>query len=392
MRIALLFLIPSVLGASDVNTLFARGQAALAAHDARGARAAYAEACSGPGSDTLFAHAVCAHVNGVLDNSESWYGQALAVWDQLAPAYPDFHASTLICLADLLSASHRFVEAEALLDQAQKIAASPSVVASIGSHLGALYGRLDQPERGRKLLGEAVSEMENIEPTPTHELAYAWNALGVIDLAEGHYSEGETAIRKALALEEKTEYQGNLAAALDLKGSLGQAETLLGRVRTAIEAQYGPESPEAARVLENLGSLESRRGKFGTAEDFSERTLAIVRHARGRDSFDAVSAEVNLAAVYLRQHKTAQAAATMPDEARLNRFLQSDSGLLAAGLHHLAVLRAQQRRWKEADALYRETIHLYVGRLGTDHPDVASIRQDYAAMVKAGRYVHPSQT
>jgi tetratricopeptide (TPR) repeat protein len=397
MRIALAFLIPSLLAATDVKTLFEKGQAALAARDIASARTYYAQACSSPGSDTLLAQAICEHVNGVLDNSELHYRKALIIWENLAPAYPDFHATTLICLADLLSASHHATEAESLLADARGIAVAPAVAASIGSHLGAVYARSEQPERGRPLLTEALEKLESLEPSPKHEIAWAYNTLGTIDLNAGHYAEAETSIRKALAIEDKTEYQSNLAAAFNLEGKVDQAEILLRRVRSTFEAEYGPGSLEVALVSSNLGVVESTRGKFGTAEDLSQQALAVFRRERGPDSYDAVAAEVNLGAVYLRQHKTVEAAKALPDEARLGQFLNGDPRLLADGIRQLADLRTQQRRWKEADVLYRKAIGLYAERLGANHPDLAGIRHDYAAMAKAGHLpghnaAHPNQT
>jgi tetratricopeptide (TPR) repeat protein len=408
MRVTVLVFLASsaAFATNDVDGLFKRGDAAFAAQDMKGARTAWTDACSGPDSKTQFARAVCEHVSGVLDNSTGHlesaafhYRGALAIWEQLAPERADFHVTTIISLADLLADTGNMSEAEKLLNDARLIVkpledSAPQVFASVLAHSGAYYGRSSQPEQGRPLLNDAIARYNRLPKPPLADLAYTLNALAMIDLGGGQYAASESKLRRALAMAteslgekhpETTGYQINLALVLDVEGRFSQAETLLRRARVLVEARSGPDSLQAAAVLSELSSVECGLGKFGTAEDLAEQTLVILRKDHAPDKPEVVLTEISLASIYLRQHKTADAAKILPEAVRLERGLAVDPRLLADGVRHLGDLRAQQRDWEAARVLYSEAIGIYEQRLGRNHPDLAPVLRDYAAVLKQQR-------
>jgi tetratricopeptide (TPR) repeat protein len=351
-------------------------------------------ACLGPESKTLIAQAVCEHLSGVRDNTarqfstaEAHYRKAVALFPQLTPRRKDLEAISMISLADLLGATGRIEEAEKLMKEAGEIA-PPKVMPSALGHLGALYGRTADPERGRPLLTEAIRIFEQPEFSKPGELAYAYNALGMMDLAAGKYTAGESGFRKALELgapPETIDYQTNLALALYMEGRSNQAEILLQRARPGADEQQN------AAILADLAVVESALNRFGTAEDIAEQALAALRRGHAEDSPEVVAMQVSLGSIYLREHKTREAAKILPRAVELERGMAIDARLRGDGIRRLADLRAQQRHWAEAASLYREAIALYEERFGSTHPDIDPLRREYASASRAAaRGSHPA--
>lgn len=355
---------------------------------------------AGQSPQSSVAVAVGEHLAGVrenseghLDKAESHYRNAIAIWDQLAPAQPQLQAITLISLADLLAASERLPEAHTLLDRALVIAQpleqkSPDVVASVISHLGAFYGRTEQPERGRPLLNEAIRRFGELKDPDIAEVAYAYSALGMLDLGAGKYSDGEASLREAVTRAVKAlgethpetiGYQTNLALALYYEGHFNRAEVLLQRARLMADKNTDLLS---AAILSELAAVECALGKFGTAENLTEEALVVLSRNHGPHTLEVAALKVSLATLYLREHRVAAAARILPDAVQLERSLAVDPRVRADGIRRLADLRAQQRNWSEAEELYRESISLYRERLGANHPDIAAVLRDYAVAVK----------
>jgi Tetratricopeptide repeat len=64
------------------------------------------------------------------------------------------------------------------------------------------------------------------------------------------------------------------------------------------------------------------------------------------------------------------------------RHAHEDPSHLATGLSNLAVLFDNQRRFAEADPVYREALPLLTTALGPDHPHVAALMRKQAASLR----------
>src|SRR5205085_1152213 len=117
--------------------------------------------------------------------------------------------ATLMNLGQLYIQERRWDEAEATLKRSIDIAranasTSADLLPSALTRLGSLYGLMDDPERGRPPLNEAIAVFRTAKPVDSAELAYALGALGMIDVSQGFYAQAEAKLREAEALAESS--------------------------------------------------------------------------------------------------------------------------------------------------------------------------------------------
>jgi tetratricopeptide (TPR) repeat protein len=216
----------------------------------------------------------------------------------------------------------------------------------------------------------------------------------MLELSSGHYKSGESDLREAVSLAEASlgeanpetaAYATNLALSLLIQGQYSRAETLLRRARFVTESRFGPDSLELVNVLGELTSVETGLGRFQLAEDYGSKALLILNSHLPADSWEIVFTKVNLGALYLREHKIAEAQTILPGAVEAERHFLPEGRTLGDGLRNLAVLRVQQHAWDDAEALYREAIGLYERKLGAEHPDLAPVLREYAGVLKHQR-------
>ena len=292
--------------------------------------------------------------------------------------------------------AHQLADAKEKLERALELAKTisppdPELYATVLSRSAGLYADLDDPDRARRMLDEAITGLRALTPPNTSELAWAYSSLGMIDLGVGQYQPGESHLRQAVAFaqdslgEENPEtalYATNLALALQVQGKYSGAETLLRRARFVIESRLGPDSVDLVAVLAELTSVEAGLGKFRNAEACGERALSLLNRYVPGGSLEIVLTQVNLGSLYLREHKTAEAERILPAAVEAERSFLKDGRTLGDGIRILAVLKAQQHSWDDAESLYREAIGIYERKLGSDHPDIAPVLREYAGVMK----------
>jgi tetratricopeptide (TPR) repeat protein len=368
-----------------------------------------AEACG----STLPAIAVCNHRLAVSDNAvrhtaqaEVHYLRALAAWEQTSGMYLQPWCISLMDLGQLYRQQRRVPEAEKLLlqalDMARRIEAqSPETYPEALSRLGGLYGESDQPERGRPLLTEAIGRLGKLGPDQTAELASAYNSLGMIDLAAGHLSAGESNLHRAVDLAasslgedhlETATWQINLALALVLEGQFERAEPLLRRARFLVETRavngagesdprLAPD-PRLATILAEFSAAAAGENKLALAEDYAQQELSVLTRQPAPDAIAIALAQVNLGTIYIREGKIDEAERILPAAVAAERRIAAGERILADGIQRLAALRAIEQSWREAEALYREAIGIYESRLGPDNPQLAPVLRAYAGVLK----------
>jgi tetratricopeptide (TPR) repeat protein len=345
--------------------------------------------------------ATLANDRGDTAQSEMHYLRALTAWEQTGETRLQPWSTSLMNLGQLYrqqrrapEAERRFLEAIAI---ARRIEAQfPEAYPEALSRLGGLYGESDQPERGRRLLTEAIAKLGKL-PGETAELASAHNSLGMIDLAARHLTAGEANLRKAVELAasslgedalETTTWRINLALALVLEGQYGRAEPMLRRARFVVEtrAATGSAKPDTrlAAIFAEFSAAAADENKLALAEDYAQQELAVLTRQPVPDETAIALAQVNLGSVYLRERRIDDAERILPAAVAAERQLATRGRILADGILRLAELRAFQQSWSEADALYREAIGLYEDRLGPNHPAIAPVLRAYAGALKRG--------
>ena len=92
----------------------------------------------------------------------------------------------------------------------------------------------------------------------------------------------------------------NLVRSTELR-PINQAEPLYKRALAIREKALGPDHPEVATSLSNLGTLYGSQGQYNQAEPLYRRALAIDEKALGPDHSDVAAILVNLAELYRLQ-------------------------------------------------------------------------------------------
>lgn len=403
--LSILLLSAGAAVAADFDTLIKQGRAASLAFDLDAAQSAYAQACPAEQIAALSLQklALCEHEFGTVaearghgDEATDHYRKALAWWEKLGRPYLAWYVTSLTNLGGLYRREHLLTDAEKMLDRALELvktisASDPELYATVLGRSAGLYADLDQSDRARPMLEEAIAGLRGLTPVNASELAWEYSALGMIDLGLGRYKSGESSLRQAVAFAEESlgeshpetaAYATNLALALLVQGQYSRAGTLLRRARSVIESRLGPDSVELVNVLAELTSVETGLGRFRIAEDYGEKALSILNKHVPAGSQEIVLTEVNLGNLYLREHRTAEAEKILPAAVEAERRLLKDGRTLGDGIRDLAALRVQQHAWNDAESLYREAIGIYERKLGVDHPDIAPVLREYAAVLK----------
>ena len=262
------------------------------------------------------------------------------------------------------------------------------------------------------------------------------NAEGMAWYAAGQYVDAQTPLEHTLSLREKIlgpEHSdvatslNNLAALYYAQGRYADAEPLYQRALAIREKVFGPEHPDVATSLNNLAMLYRAQGRYAEAEPLYQRALAIWEKVLGPEHPDVATSLNNLALLYYTQGRYAEAeplypagaghpgegarprasqrrhepqqpgrCSTMP-RAAMPRPSRSSSGRWPSGRRCSApsiptsprasttwpLLYDAQGRYADAEPRYQRALAIREKVLGPEHPDVATVGENYAALLRA---------
>src|SRR5262249_40088938 len=126
----------------------------------------------------------------------------------------------------------------------------------------------------------------------------------------------------------------------------------------------GPDHPDFASSLNNLAALYCDEGRYGEAEPFYQRSLAIREKAVGSDHPDVATSLNNLGLLYAEQARYAAAeplllrALVIREEA-----VGPDHPGVAASLNNLAALSVAHDDWPHAADYWRRSTDIIVRRI-----------------------------
>lgn len=342
--------------------------------------------------------ASCQHVLALAAQSRSDFPaaenrlrEALASWTEAGPTFRASYAISLLNLGELYRLEHRYAEGESKLREAVDVTRSvqaefPQTYPEALSRLAGLYAESDRAGRARTLLNEALPLFRGLQKPQDAEYAHALSTLGLLDIVAAQFKDAETHLSEAVSLSAKAAgdddpetagYQSDLALAYIQDSQPDRAEPLLNRARYVIETKAGPNDVRLAAIYGEIGILACNRKKFQIAEDAAKHSLAVLSAQRAADSTKIALARVNLATVYLRARRLDEAEQILPGVVADERTFAPRTCLLADGLRELAELRALRHSWREASALYEESIAIYRERLGSENPGIAPLQKAY---------------
>jgi CHAT domain-containing protein len=160
-----------------------------------------------------------------------------------------------------------------------------------------------------------------------------------------------------------------------------------------VEKQAGPTSEDAARVINNLATIDSSQGRFEQADVLFKRALSIKEKLYGAEHFEVAVACSNLGLnferwrrlheaepLYLRALAISEklAAAGQPAEFGYT----SPSQALNSALENLGNLKLQQGQYAEAEPYYRRALQLQEKAFGENSPATAQTLSNLAALLE----------
>jgi len=158
----------------------------------------------------------------------------------------------------------------------------------------------------------AASRSFDVRNVTAHALA----GLANVALAQGEPLEAERQLLQALDMVEQEAGSSHESSAM-LMDDLGTLYRKTGRydeaariqhlALTVVEEALGTERPEAATILEHLAMLDHARGQFTDGELFARQAMGIQKRAFGSDHPRVASAFVVLAAALEGQGKLLEA-------------------------------------------------------------------------------------
>jgi tetratricopeptide (TPR) repeat protein len=168
------------------------------------------------------------------------------------------------------------------------------------------------------------------------------------------------------------------------RGSFVEAALLIRDALSIREKMLGPEHPDTAESLDDLGLLLHLQDDLVQAQPLSERALAIRERVLGPEHPDTARSLNNLA--HVRRVQGDLAGARLLHERALairEKVLGSEHRDTAESLHNLAALLQAQGDLVGARPLYERALAIRQKVLGAEHPDTATATNNFARLLTA---------
>jgi tetratricopeptide (TPR) repeat protein len=166
------------------------------------------------------------------------------------------------------------------------------------------------------------------------------------------------------------------------RGNYPAAHTDAQELERLVKARFGADHPYYAVALNQLGRVAQAQGKYGEAEAFFERALAIREKALGANHSDVGQTLNNLANLYRAQGKYSEAEGLYKRALAIReKALGANHSDVGQTLNNLARVYRDQGNYGEAERLFNRALTIREQTLGPSHPDVAATRSDLSAVL-----------
>jgi len=159
---------------------------------------------------------------------------------------------------------------------------------------------------------------------------------------------------------------------LTLRGRYSEAEPFLLQALSIHEQELGPEHIDTATGLRHLALFYRHQGKYAQAEPLFQRTLSIREQQLGSEHQDTATSLYDLAVLYGGQAKRVEAETLyLRVLAIQEQVLGPQHADFARTLSSLGVLYQAQGKYTQAEQFYQRALAIYEQVLGPTDPDVA---------------------
>ena len=197
---------------------------------------------------------------------------------------------------------------------------------------------------------------------------------------QGKYREALTLASDALRYSEDTlgpnapetaDCLNDLGGMYQSLGDYTNAETMFKQGLEIREKILGPEHQYTARNLDNLGTLYTQMGRYTDAEPLLERALAINEKVLGEKSRATSISLASLSNLYLATGDYPKAEVYEERAMKIVEEIEPKSPDVATGLQNLAAIDLSMGNYAKAEPLLLEALDLSESKLGPLHPHTA---------------------
>lgn len=280
-----------------------------------------------------------------LTEAEAEYRQGITIARSLGQPGLAEYTALMSNLAVALHMQGRIAEARTLLDEC--ISIETTKLGNRGPTLAHALNDLALMELSEARMEQAVALLkralslkyvdDETRAGTLHNLAAAYFDMGQRRKAERMF---ETVIAEYDRLgikKQSSPARTYLAKIIAAKGDTPRAEALLYQALELRKQEFGPEHPNVAFSLTDLGDFETTRGRYAEAIQYFEQALQLVEPVLGKDHVSSV-----------------------------------------ATLFHYGDAKRKQGRYEEALALYERTGSILERHFGPEHARLAAVYQGAA--------------
>jgi tetratricopeptide (TPR) repeat protein len=149
------------------------------------------------------------------------------------------------------------------------------------------------------------------------------------------------------------------------------------------QGQLGPDHPDVAILLNQLGMLYDGMGQYAKAESYYLRSLKIEEEKLGRDDPSVADTLNNLATVYYHTGQYAKSEPLFLRSLKIRETKLPDNRAERAGsLNNLGNLYRAMGQYAKAEPYFLRSLTIREETLGPDHPDVGSSLNNLGLLYK----------
>lgn len=191
--------------------------------------------------------------------------------------------------------------------------------------------------------------------------------------------EGERLTQQALAISEHVfgPDDPEVAHCLDqlgwitaVPGRRTQAEALYLRAIAIYEKAFGSEHPDLAECRNNLALLYLGQGKYGDAENLLRETLALRERTFGLDHQKIAESLVNLAVTCFHQTRLEEAEQLLKQAYTIHASSRTHNLYEANTLRWLGLVYQEQGKYEQAEVCTQQSLAIFQQVFGNDHIEV----------------------
>jgi CHAT domain-containing protein/Tfp pilus assembly protein PilF len=317
--------------------------------------------------------------------AERLYNQIIEIREKLFGLDSVYLSTFLTNLAIIYRQQDNYEKAEpifrrALVIRENKLGNKHESVTKILIDLAMLYEDQLRYSEALPLHLRALAIFEGIYGSDHQKVAQELSNIAMLKIAEKQYTDAEQLFYRTMKIYDKAHDNKEVAETLDrlalmyqIQGRYANASQIYEKALSIKKNVYGPNHPEIAKSLTNIGIL----CKIALCDDNQEELLKFqetiflkalnIFKMEGESILIAYGLD-NLAKVYLDQKRYADAEKNYNDALAIMKKIYGENSLFVAkSLFNLANVYFEKHQYSEAESLYLHTLSIYNTALGAKH-------------------------